>query len=155
MRIGLLSRADEAEHAACNFNPFAERVTLGAPVRHRETRDPRVGDGTENALLTSSLADAAHELCRCLSSVMGRASIERTFAIAKPAREEVRCGLWSPVVASGSNRRQIEEPRKPQKQAKTVATGCHLLPEKFHGKEERCARSQELQLAGASHRPPL
>ena len=130
MRIGLLSRADEAEDAACNFNPFAERVTLGAPVRHRETRDPRVGDGTENALLTSSLADAAHELCRCLWSVMGRASIERTFAIAKPARAEVRCGdqshargeptsskvegatparmepLWSPAVATGGNWRQ-------------------------------------------------
>src|SRR5207237_7587895 len=43
--------------------------------------------------------------------------------------------LWSPVVANGGNRRQIEESRKPQKQAKTVATGCHPLPENFHGKE--------------------
>jgi hypothetical protein len=39
------------------------------------------------------------------------------------------------VVANGGNRRQIEESRKPQKQAKTVATGCHPLPESFHGKE--------------------
>jgi hypothetical protein len=46
--------------------------------------------------------------------------------------------LWSPVVANGGNRRQIEEPRKPQKQAKTVATGCHPLPEKFHGKQGVC-----------------
>ena len=43
--------------------------------------------------------------------------------------------LWSPVVANGGNRRQIEASRKPQKQAKTVATGCHPLPENFHGKE--------------------
>src|SRR5438874_13530668 len=42
--------------------------------------------------------------------------------------------LWSPVVANGGNRRQIEESRKPQKQAKTVATGCHPLPENFRGK---------------------
>ena len=26
----------------------------------------------------------------------------------------------------------------PQKQAKTVATGCHQLPEKFHGKQGVC-----------------
>ena len=43
--------------------------------------------------------------------------------------------LWSPVVANGGNRRQIEESRKPQKQAKTVAVGCDPLPDKFHGKE--------------------
>ena len=43
--------------------------------------------------------------------------------------------LWSPVVANGGNRRQIEESRKPQKQAKTVAVGCDRLPETFHGKE--------------------
>jgi hypothetical protein len=43
--------------------------------------------------------------------------------------------LWSPVVATGGNRRQIEESPRAQKQAKTVATGCHPLPEKFHGKE--------------------
>jgi hypothetical protein len=43
--------------------------------------------------------------------------------------------LWSPVVANDGNRGQIKQSRKPQKQAKTVATGCHALPEKFHGKE--------------------
>jgi hypothetical protein len=43
--------------------------------------------------------------------------------------------LWSPVVATGGNRRQIGEPRKPQKQAKSVATGCDRLPATFHGKE--------------------
>jgi len=48
--------------------------------------------------------------------------------------------LWGPVVANGGNRRQIDESRKPQKQAKTVATGCHRLPMNFHGKEERCGR---------------
>src|SRR2546423_582633 len=42
--------------------------------------------------------------------------------------------LWRPVVANGGNRRQIEESRKPQKQAKTVAVGCDPLPETFHGK---------------------
>ena len=43
--------------------------------------------------------------------------------------------LWSPVVATGGNRSQIRSTRKPQKQAKSVATGCHRLPEKFHGKK--------------------
>jgi hypothetical protein len=42
--------------------------------------------------------------------------------------------LWSPVVATGGNHWQNAQGRKPQKQAKTVATGCHRLPEKFHGK---------------------
>src|SRR6266446_6484920 len=46
--------------------------------------------------------------------------------------------LWSPVVATGGNRRQIEESPKPQKQAKTFATGCHRLPETFHGKQGVC-----------------
>src|SRR5205823_5061283 len=43
--------------------------------------------------------------------------------------------LWSPVVATGGNHRQIERTREPQKQAKSVATGCHRLPPNFHGKE--------------------
>src|SRR6266487_3876508 len=43
--------------------------------------------------------------------------------------------LWSPGVATGGNRRQIDRRLKPQKQAKTVATGCHQLPATFHGKE--------------------
>ena len=51
--------------------------------------------------------------------------------------------LWSPVVANGGNRRQIEESRKPQKQAKTVAVGCDPLPETFHGKEGVSGSSPE------------
>src|SRR6266540_3751118 len=43
--------------------------------------------------------------------------------------------LWSPVVATGGNQRQNAQGRKAQKQAKTVATGCHRLRETFHGKE--------------------
>src|SRR5437764_11437718 len=43
--------------------------------------------------------------------------------------------LWSPVVATRGNRRQIDRPPIPQKQAESVAAGCHRLPEKFHGKE--------------------
>jgi hypothetical protein len=39
--------------------------------------------------------------------------------------------LWSPVVATVGNQRQIAQGPKPQKQAKSVATGCHRLPEKF------------------------
>ncbi len=46
--------------------------------------------------------------------------------------------LWSPVVANGGNSRQIDESRKPQKQAKTVATGCHRLREKLDGKQGVC-----------------
>jgi hypothetical protein len=33
--------------------------------------------------------------------------------------------LWSPVVATGGNQRQIDRARKRPKQAKTVAVGCH------------------------------
>src|SRR3989440_1792616 len=43
--------------------------------------------------------------------------------------------LWSPVVATGGNQRQIAAAHKPRKQAKSVATGCHRLPATFHGKE--------------------
>jgi hypothetical protein len=43
--------------------------------------------------------------------------------------------LWSPVVAKGGNQRQIGGTGKPRKQAKSIATRCHRLPEKFHGKE--------------------
>jgi hypothetical protein len=43
--------------------------------------------------------------------------------------------LWSPVVATGGNQRQIGRPSKPQKQAKSVAARCHRLPAPFHGKE--------------------
>jgi hypothetical protein len=43
--------------------------------------------------------------------------------------------LWSPVVATGGNQRQIDGAQKGRKQAKSVAAGCHRLPETFHGKE--------------------
>src|SRR5438552_1702446 len=43
--------------------------------------------------------------------------------------------LWSPVVATHGNQRQIDGPPKPQKGAKSVASGCHQLRETFHGKE--------------------
>src|SRR2546422_8782087 len=42
--------------------------------------------------------------------------------------------LWSPVVATGGNRQQIGESRKPQKQAKTVAVGCDWLRKTFLGR---------------------
>ena len=35
--------------------------------------------------------------------------------------------LWSPGVATDGNRWQIDCPSRPQKQAKTVATGCHRM----------------------------
>ena len=43
--------------------------------------------------------------------------------------------LWSPAVATGGNRCQIEQPRKRLKQAKTVADGCDQLPGPQNGKE--------------------
>jgi hypothetical protein len=43
--------------------------------------------------------------------------------------------LWSPVVATGGNRRQIGSAQTRPKQAKTFAVGCDRLPEMFHGKE--------------------
>jgi hypothetical protein len=43
--------------------------------------------------------------------------------------------LWSPVVATGGNQSQVGPARERRKQAKFVATGCHRLPEMFHGKE--------------------
>src|SRR6059058_5314282 len=39
--------------------------------------------------------------------------------------------LWSPVVAIGGKQWQIGRPSKPQRQAKSVATGCRPLPEKY------------------------
>ncbi len=52
--------------------------------------------------------------------------------------------LWSPAGAISGNQRQIESPREPRKQAKSVAAGCHWLPLELDGKEgvdgSRCAR---------------
>jgi hypothetical protein len=38
-------------------------------------------------------------------------------------------------VATGGNPSQVRPPRNPQTYAKTVAGGCDLLPQSFHGKE--------------------
>ena len=46
--------------------------------------------------------------------------------------------LWSPVVATGGNQRQIARRLNARKQAKSVAVGCHRLPEAFHGKQGVC-----------------
>ena len=44
------------------------------------------------------------------------------------------------MVATGGNQWQIRSARNPPKQAKSVAVGCHRLPEKFHGKQGVCRR---------------
>jgi hypothetical protein len=52
------------------------------------------------------------------------------------ARADNRDGaLWSPVVATGGNQPQTHRAHRRRIQAKTVAVGCHPLPETFHGKE--------------------
>jgi hypothetical protein len=35
--------------------------------------------------------------------------------------------LWSPAVATSGNRSQMRRRRKPRKQAKSVAPGCHMV----------------------------
>ena len=45
--------------------------------------------------------------------------------------------LWSPGVATGGNRRQIDRRLKPQT-AKTSENRCHRLPATFHGKQGVC-----------------
>ncbi len=42
--------------------------------------------------------------------------------------------LWSRAVATSGNRWQVRGSRKPLRQAKTVAVGCHRLPIGAHGK---------------------
>jgi hypothetical protein len=42
--------------------------------------------------------------------------------------------FWSPAVATAGNQWQIDQEQKRLKQAKSVATRCHRLPEKFHSK---------------------
>jgi hypothetical protein len=79
------------------------------------------------------------------------------------------------VVATVGNERQIAQGPKPRKQAKSVATGCHRLPEKFHGKEGvrrfesvrgasatcllsrcfRCHCGRRVGAATSTKRPPL
>ena len=60
--------------------------------------------------------------------------------------------LWSPVVATGGNQPQIDRPSKSQKQAKSVATGCHRLRATFHGKEgvDGSSRQRALQTSSKS-----
>jgi len=45
--------------------------------------------------------------------------------------------LWSPVVATGGNQRQIGRGRKRRKQAKTVAVLCDRLPREVGVRDER------------------
>jgi len=59
--------------------------------------------------------------------------------------------LWSPVVANGGNRRQIEESRKPQKQAKTVAEGYDPLPEKFMVRRGSTVRVRQRALSSRKY----
>jgi hypothetical protein len=59
--------------------------------------------------------------------------------------------LWSPAVATGGNRWQMERPRKRLKKAKAVAVGCDQLPEAFHGKEGVSGSSPEEGSAKAPH----
>jgi uncharacterized iron-regulated membrane protein len=59
---------------------------------------------------------------------------------------------WSPYGARGCNRgnqRQIGGNREPQKQAKSVATGCHRLLATFHGKEGVDGPVHDLCVTGA------
>jgi hypothetical protein len=51
--------------------------------------------------------------------------------------------LWSPVVATSGNQRQIACPQKTRKQAKTVAVDCVQLPRAAHGKEGVAVRVRE------------
>src|SRR6266550_4265127 len=48
--------------------------------------------------------------------------------------------LWSPVVATAGNQRQIDRTQEPRRQAKFVAVGCHRLPPTFHGEQGVCRR---------------
>jgi len=59
--------------------------------------------------------------------------------------------LWSLAVATSGNRWQMQEARKPLKQAKTVAAGCDQLPESFHGKKGVSGSSPE---EGSHETPP-
>jgi hypothetical protein len=63
--------------------------------------------------------------------------------------------LWSPVVATRGNQRQVDRPSKPQKQAKSVATGCHRLRREVHGKEEVESASVLLSEVARNWRAPL
>jgi hypothetical protein len=64
-----------------------------------------------------------------------------------PRAEQMRCSqrskqkmepLWSPVVATCRNQRQIGSAPEPQEQAKTVAVLCDWLPKGAHGKQGVC-----------------
>jgi hypothetical protein len=67
--------------------------------------------------------------------------------------------IWSRAVATAGKRWQMGRARKRLKPAKTVAVGCHRLPEKFHGKEgvsgsspeEGFAKAQRVAGAGELH----
>ena len=82
-------------------------------------------------------------------NVGGQRECDRRFAnrSLKAQRRQIRQRrmepLWSPAVATGGNPSQIGSPRNPQTYAKTVAGGCDLLPESFHGKEGVSGSSPE------------
>jgi hypothetical protein len=51
--------------------------------------------------------------------------------------------LWSRAVATRGNRRQIGQPQKRRKPAKTVAVGCDQVPAAFDGKEGSAVRVRQ------------
>jgi hypothetical protein len=63
--------------------------------------------------------------------------------------------FMEPVVATGGNRSQIQQPPKVPKQAKTVAVGCDRLPIAAHGKEGVDGSSPSEGSAKAPHVGPF
>jgi hypothetical protein len=100
------------------------RLRRQPPAARDAQRDPRASHRAGNVS-----GDVAKEPRR--SAPHGR-----TSARAHRQRRQQRMEpLWSPVVATRGNQRQMERRPKRRKQAKTVAVGCHRLPQTFHGKE--------------------
>src|SRR5207247_6771465 len=103
-------------------------------------------EALRTAAILQSAQGARTRTCSSVNQAQPKSTPTRRSAapsrgVASYARAQTRMEpLWSPVVATGGNRCQIDCRSKLQKHAKSVTTGCHRLPETFHGKEERCAR---------------
>ena len=71
-----------------------------------------------------------------------RRALERgqTPQVRKGSREPRMEPLWSPGVATGGKGHGRSWPENGGNQAKTLASGCHQLPETFHGKQGVCRR---------------
>ena len=121
---------------SCCLRSGKESILRPRPLDARPRQGPK-GKHDSSRGATRHGCEQGLKRSQRFMAVIGRTRYEPSSSTVEGStRAEPRMEpLWSPVVATGGNQPQIDRPSKSQKQAKSVATGCHRLRATFHGKE--------------------